>query len=99
MHLILLPFFIATLFVKNLVTWSKMFVAAFGFQIALATLVATNVYFGYTLFATYSQQQRTSTQLSTAESRLTHQRDFWQKIARETPGHRQAREIQKTLAE
>lgn len=99
MHVILLPFFIAKLFVKNVVSWSKIFVEAFGFSLALLALIAVNVYLSYTLFVTMTLHSQTATRLTAAETTLQHQREFWQRIVKEAPGHRQAQQIQKTLAE
>jgi len=76
-----------------------MFFEAFGFSLALMTLVAANIYLGYSLFVTMSLHAHTTARLALLEAKLGHQREFWQRIVREAPGHRQAQQIQKTLAE
>lgn len=99
MHILLLPFFIATLFVKNLLSWSKMFFEAVGFQLALIALIALNVFLGYSLYEKYRLHQLTAQRLSEVENSFAKQRSFWDNIVKEYPGHRQAQDIQKKLAE
>ena len=76
-----------------------MFLEGFGFPVACSLLLVTNAYLGYSLYITSDMSTKTSLQLAVSERALIQQREFWQKIAKETPGHRQAQEIQKTLAE
>lgn len=99
MHIIFLPFFLATLAMKNAISWFKIAWEAVGFQLALIVLIALNVFLGFSLYETYRINQQTNHQLAATETALANQRTFWKKIVKEIPGHRQALEIQKTLAE
>lgn len=76
-----------------------MFFEAVGFQLAVITLIAVNVFLGYSLYEMYQTNQRTAQHLSDAKASLATQRAFWDTIVKEYPGHRQAQEIQKKLAE
>jgi len=97
--LLLLPFFTLNLFLKNAWSWTKIGFEAFAFQIAFILLVVLNGFLGYTLYKTVKLQRSTDDKLSMAETHLDHQRQFWQKLAKEIPSHRQVQQAQKTLAE
>lgn len=99
MHLILLPFFFVSLFLKNVWSWFKITFEAIAFQVALICLLVVNVFLGYALYSTVQQQKAAVNNLAAAEQHLENQQSFWKKISTEVPGHKVAQQAQKTLAE
>lgn len=99
MKLLLLPFFVSTLLLKNVFSWTRIAFEAFAFPVSVVILLLVNLFFGYSLYQTYRQYELTQNKLQAARQRFDQQRQFWNDLAHDVPGHQLVKAAQKTLAE
>ncbi len=99
MNVLLFPFFLVLLGLKNAWSWGKISLETFGFPLIFTFLIFLNAFLGYTLYNTFQQQQKLTASLEHAEVLLKHQKQFWGRLAKEVPGHNVIEAAQKTLAE
>ncbi len=99
MKRLLLPFFVSTLLLKNAFSWTRIAFEAFAFQVTLVILLFVNLFFGYSLYETYRQYELARNELQVAQQQIDQQRQFWNELAHDVPGHQIVKAAQKTLAE
>jgi uncharacterized membrane protein len=99
MKIISLPIFLLILFLKNLKSWGNIFRESFGFQATLIVLVLVNIGVAAALFWSFQEEQKLKNELAAAENRLSQQRQFWNELSENVPGHQEIIDAQKTLTQ